>query len=174
MEPLKNKFNEKDENEISRQYSSIIIHTKKNDKLFLEQGINIKANNETNKNANQKMKINYIKIDEKNIFEKQAKDFKEYTDIYNVNNFQISKKINMIINKIFNKSCGTNMNYNDDIFLISQNIAKNINKSNKIGKLQIEKLVKDLVGKNNINIYRNDILLLDKKNCEIIGEFLCY
>ena len=174
MESLKNKFNEKDENEISRQYSSIIIHTKKNDKLFLEQGINIKTNNETNKNANQKMKINYIKIDEKNIFEKQAKDFKEYTDIYNVNNFQISKKINMIINKIFNKSCGTNMNYNDDIFLISQNIAKNINKSNKIGKMQIEKLVKDLVGKSNINIYRNDILLLDKKNCEIIGEFLCY
>ena len=70
---------------------------------------------------------NYLKIDETNYFTSQNEDFKNFAEKYNSNRIEIFKKLNIIINKIFNKDGGTNINYNDDIFLISQNISKSMN-----------------------------------------------
>ena len=117
---------------------------------------------------------NYLKIDETNYFTSQNEDFKNFAEKYNSNRIEIFKKLNIIINKIFNKDGGTNINYNDDIFLISQNISKSIEKNFKIDKNFIDKIVKDMMGTYKTNLHRGDILFLDKKTCEFLGCFLCY
>ena len=173
MDLLKNEFNQEDYKDIPNYHRMTII-PHKFDKINLEPMTNSLPFPNIKQYKSKKIEGNFIKIDEKNNFELQKEDFKDFSENYNINRIQIYKKLSLILNKIFNKSCGTNINYNDDIFLISQNISKTISKIIKLDKVYIDKLVMDFIGKNNNNIHKGDVLILDEKMCDKIGSLLCY
>ena len=170
MDLLKNEFNKQDQ-DIARQHRSTVL-TRKNPKISLEEIEN--SQQSLDKNINIKNNIKFLKIDEKSSFEPQTEEFKEFIEnCFNDKNKAL-KTINMITNKLFNKACGTNTNYNDDIISISQNISKVINKIVKIDKDYVDELIFDFVGASNFNLYKSDCLLLDIEACDKIGSMLCY
>ena len=119
---------------------------------------------------------NYLKIDHKNNFKFIDKESINYLD-YKYEQFQENENTkfdntNIIMNNILDKIC--NSSVTDDIFTISLNISKQNPKSNKLSKDSIDNLVNKLLGSNKMNIYKNKIMILNKKNCETIGSILCY
>ena len=171
MDLLKNEFDEEKAKLFRR---STVITPRIIDKMKVEEIINTLQSPDTKIETNQKIEGNFLKIDDKSNFELETENFKEFSDKYNTNRVKIFKNVNIIINKIFNKSCGTNINYNDDIFLISQNISKVINKIIKLDKVYMDQLIKDFIGTSNNNVHKGNTLILDKKMCDNIGSFLCY
>ena len=166
---LKKEFKHENEKDIPNFHRMTML-PKYSDKMQLEEIVT--SGSLTEKKSKQKTEENFLKIDEKNNFEreKEARDLEEEFNEECNNDFIVKQ----IVNNIFIEHCGVNINNNDDIFMISQNIAKAINKIIKIDKLYIDKLIKDLVGTNNMYLYKSNNLLLDQKNCEILGAFLCY
>ena len=167
MDSLKNEFNKEDKNIPTRHFTFIL---RKKEKVNLKEGTNTLPLPDIKENNN----IHFLKIDEKSNFEPQTEDYKEFTENYNTKKNKIPKQINLTINKLFNKVCGTNINYNGDVLLISQNIAKAINKIVKIDKNYVDELIKDFVGASNVNLHKSDYLLLDVEACDKIGSMLCY
>ena len=161
MESLKKEFKQENEKDIPNFHRMTML-PKYNDKMQFEDEEIVNSGSLTEKKSKQKKDENFLKIDGKNNFEKE-KDIIDLEEEFNeeCNNDFIVKQI---MNNIFIRHCGVNINNNDDIFMISQNIAKAINKIIKIDKLYIDKLIKDLVGTNNMYLYKSDTLLLDQKN----------
>ena len=172
MNLIKNEFNKLDKDIL--KYHRFSLLPIKSEKINLESRTNSLYLSHIYKNINPKSDINFLKIDEKNNFEPQTENFKEFIDNCFINKKKTLKTINLVLNKLFNKVCGTNINYNDDILLISQNISKVINKMVKIDKNYVHELIRDFVGTSNVNLYKNDNLLLDIKACDKIGSMLCY
>ena len=139
--------------------------------------INIREKEEKHINQSSNNDI-FLKIDEKNNFKELNKNdiasIKICYDRFKENEETIYSNIDKVMNKLLDKIC--NSNFNNDIFIISQNISKQIAKNNKIGKNNIEDMVNHLTknAKNKLNIYKSKTLLLDLDNCEIIGSILCY
>ena len=139
--------------------------------------INIREKEEKHINQSSNNDI-FLKIDEKNNFKELNKNdiasIKICYDRFKENEETIYSNIDKVMNKLLDKIC--NSNFNNDIFIISQNISKQIAKNNKIGKNNIEDMVNHLTknAKNKLNIYKSKTLLLDSDNCEIIGSILCY
>ena len=167
MDSLKNEFNKEDKNTPTRHFT---FKLRKKEKVNLEEISNTLPLPDIKENNN----IHFLKIDEKSTFEPQTEDYKEFTENYNTKKNKTPKQIYLTINKLFNKVCGTNINYNDDVLLISQNIAKAINKIVKIDKNYVDELIKDFVGASNVNLHKSDYLLLDVEACDKIGSMLCY
>ena len=121
----------------------------------------------------------FLKIDGKNIFAEIGVDdicvIKDQYDKFKQSEDDIiNENINKIMNKILDKMCNSNMC--NDIFIISQNLCKQICKNNKIGKENIDNLINHLTGNNinNKNSYKSQTFLLTRNKCEIIGSILCY
>ena len=139
--------------------------------------INIREKEEKHINQSSNNDI-FLKIDEKNNFKELNKNdiasIKICYDRFKENEETIYSNIDKVMNKLLDKIC--NSNFNNDIFIISQNISKQIAKNNKIGKDNIDKIINHLTknAKNKLNIYKSKTLLLDSDNCEIIGSILCY
>jgi len=139
--------------------------------------INIREKEEKHINQSSNNDI-FLKIDEKNNFkelnENDIASIKICYDRFKESEETIYSNIDKVMNKLLDKIC--NSNFNNDIFIISQNISKQIAKNNKIGKNNIEDMVNHLTknAKNKLNIYKSKTLLLDSDNCEIIGSILCY
>ncbi len=139
--------------------------------------INIREKEEKHINQSSNNDI-FLKIDEKNNFKELNKNdiasIKICYDRFKENEETIYSNIDKVMNKLLDKIC--NSNFNNDIFIISQNISKQIAKNNKIGKDNIDKIINHLTknAKNKLNIYKSKTLLLDSENCEIIGAILCY
>ena len=121
----------------------------------------------------------FLKIDGKNIFTEIGVDdicvIKDQYDKFKQSEDDIiNENINKIMNKILDKMCNSNMC--NDIFIISQNLCKQICKNNKIGKENIDNLINHLTGNNinNKNSYKSQTFLLTRNKCEIIGSILCY
>ena len=170
MESLKNEFNkvEEDNKQMLRRRSTL---TRRSDNICLEEILNSNYSADSNKKI---INSNFMKIDEKNNFLAEKNEIIDLSEKYNIDKNKLYDKLNTIINKIFNRACGTSISYSDDIFLISQNISKIISKIIKMDKKYIDQLIKELVGLNYSNNHEDEILCLNKRNCEIIGSFLCY
>ena len=170
MESLKNEFNkvEEDHKQMLRRRSTL---TRRSDNICLEEILNSNYSADSNKKI---INSNFMKIDEKNNFLAEKNEIIDLSEKYNIDKNKLYDKLNTIINKIFNRACGTSISYSDDIFLISQNISKIISKIIKMDKKYIDQLIKELVGLNYSNNHEDEILCLNKRNCEIIGSFLCY
>ena len=116
----------------------------------------------------------FIMIDEKNslnkIDEDHLSDINERFDEYKNKD---SKKLEST-NKIMNKFLEKIVPKFDDIFTLSQNIAKQITKNDKVDKEIIEKYLNNLINKSKNNIYRYDSLKLNVNICKTIGTILSY
>ena len=169
MDLLKKEFNQGEKDSPAKHRFSILL-PRKNEKINLGEIKNTPPLPSIKEDKN----TNFIKIDEKSNFEPQKEDYKEFAEKYNSKKNKTLKQINQTINKLFNKLCGTNINYNGDILSINQNIAKAINKIVKIDKNYVDELIKDFVGASNVNLHKSDYLLLDVEACDKIGSMLCY
>ena len=125
---------------------------------------------ETVKNSGEP-EYNYLKIDDKNNFNQEDEDYIYDVTVQfntyktkNENKFDSTKKI---INKFFEKT----FSKFDDYFILSQNIAKQINKNVKIERDRIEYLLQPLINKAK---YKKECLVIGPKLCETIGTILCY
>ena len=116
----------------------------------------------------------FIMIDEKNslnkIDEDHLSDINERFEEYKKKD---SKKLEAT-NKIMNKFLEKIVPKFDDIFTLSQNIAKQIAKNEKIDKESIEKYLNNLINKSKNNIYRYNSLKLNVNICKTIGAILSY
>ena len=139
--------------------------------------INIREKEEQHINQSSNNDI-FLKIDEKNNFkelnENDISSIKICYDKFKESEEIINSNIDKVMNKLLDKIC--NSNFNNDIFIISQNISKQVYKNNKIGKDNIDNVINHLTKKtkNKLNIYKSKTLLLDSEKCEIIGAILCY
>ena len=117
---------------------------------------------------------NYLIIDDKNAFNQQNEDYIYYiTKQFNDYKSEEETKYNST-SKIMNTFLEKTISKSEDLFSLSQNIAKQINK--KENKNKIEKVLQPLIakGKLNHNVYKKNCLLLGPKICETFGVILCY
>ena len=121
-----------------------------------------------------KVKEIFLKIDKRNNFSEinkaEISKIQSLIGNYKQNEELINSNINIIMNKLLEKN--SNSSFSNDTFMTSQNLCKLICKNNRIGKDNIDNVINYLMKRNkNKNI---TTLLLNKKNCEIIGSVLTY
>ena len=132
-----------------------------------------------NKNDNKISSSNseiYLKIDKKNNLSQIDEDellniqekFKEFKE-------KEEEKYESV-NKIMNKFLENFSSKLDNIFTLSLNLSKIINKNLKIGNDEVEKKINSLINNKSNFIYKNNTLDLNKTLCENIGTILsfCY
>ena len=116
----------------------------------------------------------FIMIDDKNSLNKIDEDhLSELNERYDEYKQKDAKRLEAT-NKIMNKFLEKIVPKFDDFFTLSQNIAKQIAKNDKIDKDLIEKCLNTLITRSKNNIYRLNSLKLNIFVCRTIGAILSY
>ena len=116
----------------------------------------------------------YLMVDEKNNLAEMDENYIDHIEFtfkgYKENESKKLDSTNKILNQFFEKT----LSKYDDIFSLSQSIAKQVSKNKKIEKDIIEKQLNLLVNKSKINTYKYNSLNLKPNICEAIGTILSY